>query len=142
MIYSQSEFDHFTLQIFNFILTIVNQRKLLNKKRFRRVSRVRAKVFGTPKRPRLAVSRSNKYVSAQLIDDSSGRTLAHASSREIKKSSISAKNISISQAAGEMLAERAKKLGLGNAVFDKRHYKYHGRIKAFAEGIKKGGVKI
>ncbi len=111
--------------------------KARNRARIRR--RIRAKVAGTAERPRLAVFRSNKYIYAQLIDDAAGETLAAASSRE---ADITAKGVEASTAVGETLAERAKAAGLEVAVFDRGGYRYHGRVKALAEGARKGGLRF
>jgi large subunit ribosomal protein L18 len=107
--------------------------------RLRRHRRVRGKVSGTPERPRLVVFRSNKGVSAQLVDDLSGKTLAGASWVGLKKSF---KGNKTEQAAevGKLLAEAAKKAGIEAAVFDRAGYLYHGRVKALAEGAREGGL--
>jgi len=111
--------------------------KARNRARIRR--RIRAKVSGTAERPRLAVFRSNKYIYAQLIDDAAGNTLAAASSRE---ASISATGVEAGKAVGETLAERAKAAGVEIAVFDRGGYRYHGRVKALAEGAREGGLRF
>ncbi len=116
------------------------KRTLLNDRRSRRVRRTRAKIVGDATRPRLAVFRSNITIYAQLIDDVKGRTLAAASSREVKaakktKSELAART-------GELLAEKAQKAGITQVVFDRRGYAYHGRVKALAEGARKGGLKF
>ncbi len=118
----------------------MNPRKSLNKKRVRRATRNRAKIFGTAVKPRLAVSRSNRFIYAQLIDDEKSRTIAQASSREFKTTDKSKGEGAL--AVGELVAKRALELGVKQAVLDRRAYKYHGRIKALAEGAKKGGLKI
>lgn len=108
------------------------------KRKWRR-KRNRAKISGTSAKPRLSVFRSNKYTYVQLIDDNEGVTLASASTREIKKSgtkSVQAKLL------GELLAEKAKKIGIKQAVFNKGAYLYHGRVKAVAEGARESGLKI
>ena len=108
--------------------------------RIRRHARVRLKVRGSAARPRLAVYRSLTHIYAQLIDDDAGRTLAAASSlgakdREQKKSERA-------KAVGAMLGERAKAAGLNEVVFDRGGYRYHGRVKALAEGVRAAGVKV
>lgn len=117
-------------------------------KKIRRHLRIRAKIKGTEKVPRLAVFRSNAHIYAQLIDDDSGKTLASASDTEIKskktggvKGAIGRK-ISIAKAVGVLAAEKAKKLGLEKVVFDRGGVKYHGRVKAVAEGAREGGLKF
>ena len=107
-------------------------------KRLRRRRRVRAKVIGTAERPRIAVFRSNRGVSAQLIDDAGGRTLAHVSWTESDLKSLA--KMDQARRAGETLAERAKAAGVETAVFDRGGYQYHGRVKALAEGAREGGL--
>jgi large subunit ribosomal protein L18 len=109
--------------------------------RLRRHRRVRAKVSGTAERPRLVVSRSNKGISAQLVDDLAGRTLAAASWIGLKKSF---KGTKTEQAAevGKLLAANAKKAGIETVVFDRGGYLYHGRVKALAEGAREGGLNF
>ena len=119
----------------------MKQRKLLNKKRGRRAARVRAKVFGTKEQPRLAVFRSNRQISAQLIDDTKGHTFANISSREFAGSKGSSKT-DAARKAGELIAKKARDLGFSRVVFDRRHYQYHGRVGAFVDGARKGGLKI
>jgi large subunit ribosomal protein L18 len=117
----------------------MNHRKLLNKVRGRRVHRNRARIFGTATRPRLAVSRSNRFVYAQLIDDEKSRTIAHASSRELKEKKTKK---DAAKMVGELLAKRALEHKIKEAVFDRRDYKYHGRVQALAEGARGGGLKF
>jgi large subunit ribosomal protein L18 len=109
--------------------------------RLRRHRRVRGKVAGTADRPRLVVSRSNKGISAQLVDDDAGRTLAAASWIGLKKSF---KGTKTEQAAevGKLLAANAKKAGIETVVFDRGGYLYHGRVKALAEGAREGGLNF
>lgn len=117
----------------------MNSKKHLNNRRLRRVARTRAKLLGTSKTPRLAVSRSNRFMYAQLIDDSSGRTLAHATSREIKEKKA---KTAMAEHVGELIGKRAIKKGIKTVVFDRREYKYHGRVKAMADGARKAGLKF
>lgn len=114
--------------------------KLKNLKRERRKNRNRAKIFGTVEKPRLSLFRSNKYTSAQLIDDVSGKTLASASTKEVDKS-VKTK-LEKSKVLGELIAEKAQKLGIKKAVFNKGPYLYHGRIKAVAEGARSKGLQL
>ena len=109
--------------------------------RLRRHRRVRGKVSGTAERPRLAVFRSNKGISAQLIDDLTGKTLAGASWVGLKKSF---KGNKTEQAAevGKLLAAAGKKAGVESVVFDRGGYLYHGRVKALADGAREGGLKF
>ncbi len=106
--------------------------------RARRKARVRSKIFGTAERPRLSVFRSNRFTYAQLIDDEKGRTLVSASTRAMKRSKRMAQALEL----GRTLGEKAAKHGVKNAVFDKGMYKYHGRVKAVAEGIREKGLKV
>ena len=109
--------------------------------RLRRHRRVRGKVVGTAARPRLAVFRSNLGIYAQLVDDSSARTLAAASWQELKKSFKGSKSDQARE-VGKLLADRAKKAGLEAVVFDRGGYLYHGRVKALAEGAREGGLQF
>ncbi len=107
----------------------------------RRKLRVRKKVFGTSTQPRLSVHRTNKSISAQLIDDAKGVTLAAAASQEIKEPKGKTKT-EVSFEVGKVLADKAVKSKIKNAVFDRNGYKYHGRVKALAEGAREGGLRI
>ena len=107
-------------------------------KRLKRRRRVRSKVVGTAERPRIAVFRSNRGVSAQLIDDAAGRTLAHVNWTENELKTLP--RMDQARKAGELLAERAKAAGVETAVFDRGGYQYHGRVKALAEGAREGGL--
>jgi large subunit ribosomal protein L18 len=108
--------------------------------RLRRRRRVRAKVHGTAARPRISVFRSNRGIFAQLIDDEAGRTLASVQwtepeLRDLERAEQAAR-------AGALLAERAKAAGVERAVFDRGGYRYHGRVKALAEGAREAGLAI
>jgi large subunit ribosomal protein L18 len=109
--------------------------------RKRRHRRVRGKVQGTAERPRLVVSRSNKGISAQLVDDVAGKTLVGATWTALPSSF---KGTKIEQAAevGKRLAAEAKKAGVESVVFDRAGYLYHGRVKALADGAREGGLKF
>jgi large subunit ribosomal protein L18 len=107
----------------------------------RRHRRVRKKVRGTAERPRLAVSRSNRHISAQVIDDRSGRTLAAASTTEADLRAKSG-TTGAAGAVGEKLAERAKAAGVTAVVFDRGGFIYHGRVAALADGARKGGLEF
>ncbi len=102
---------------------------------------VRGKISGTPERPRLSVYRSNKHIYAQLIDDLAGHTLAAASSLE-EGVDTSAKPVEVSKIVGQRLAERAREAGIERAVFDRNGYRYHGRVRALAEGAREGGLQF
>jgi large subunit ribosomal protein L18 len=106
--------------------------------RVRRHRRVRKKVSGTAERPRLAVFRSNRHIYAQLVDDTSARTLASASDAGIADGDKSARAKSV----GKTLAERAKAAGVQRVVFDRGGHLYHGRVKALADGAREGGLEI
>lgn len=103
--------------------------------------RIRKKVFGTSSLPRLSVFRSNKQIYAQLIDDTTGKTLAAASSYNNKSA---AKKNKTEQAAvvGKELAEKAMKAGVESVVFDRNGYLYHGRVKSLADSAREGGLKF
>jgi large subunit ribosomal protein L18 len=120
----------------------MKSRKKLNEKRTRRAKRTRAKILGTAVKPRLSVFRSNRYVYAQLIDDDKGHTLASVSAIQMKKSASKDAKTVQAERVGEELAKKALAFGVKQAVFDRSSYKYHGRIKAVAEGARKGGLKI
>ena len=107
--------------------------------RERRHRRVRGKVAGTAERPRLVVSRSNRGIDAQLIDDAAGRTLAAASWKHLAKSFKGTKTDQARE-VGKALAANAKKAGVETCVFDRAGYLYHGRVQALAEGAREGGL--
>ncbi len=109
-------------------------------RRLKRRRRVRAKISGTPERPRISVFRSNRGISAQLVDDVSGRTLAAVAWFEPELRSL-AKAQSATR-AGELLAERAKAAGVSEAVFDRGGYQYHGHVQAFAEAMREAGITV
>jgi len=108
--------------------------------RLRRRRRVRAKVQGTAERPRISVFRSNRGIAAQLVDDVEGRTLASVSWTEEALRDL--KPTEQAGEAGKLLAQRAQAAGMQRAVFDRGGYQYHGRVKAFAEGAREGGLAI
>lgn len=107
-------------------------------------ARIRTKVKGTTVRPRLAVARSLKYISVQLIDDEKGHTIAAASSREetVRGSKKSAANKTAAQAVGALIAERAQQKGVSAVVFDRGGYLYHGNVKALADAAREKGLKF
>ena len=108
--------------------------------RLKRRHRVRAKVTGTAERPRISVFRSNRGIQAQLVDDLAGHTLAAVSWTESDLRSL--KPMEQAGKAGELLAQRAKSAGVETAVFDRGGYQYHGKVKAFADGVREGGLKV
>jgi large subunit ribosomal protein L18 len=107
-------------------------------KRLKRRRRVRSKVRGTAERPRLSVFRSNKGFFVQLIDDTTGRTVAAVNWTEADFKSLG--SMEQAKAVGEALAKRAKEAGVESAVFDRGGYQYHGRVAALAEGAREGGL--
>ncbi len=108
--------------------------------RLRRVARVRARVRGVSERPRLAVARTLKHIYAQVIDDASGRTLVAASDKDVKSKGM--KPLEIATEVGKVLAERAKAKKVAAVVFDRRDKRYHGRVKALADGARAGGLEF
>jgi large subunit ribosomal protein L18 len=117
-------------------MTVLTKRQA----RLRRRRRVRARIVGSAERPRLSVYRSNRGIFAQLIDDGEGRTLAAVNwiEPELRKLSTGEQ----AKRAGELLAERAKAAGVERCVFDRGGYRFHGRVKALAEGAREGGLKF
>lgn len=109
--------------------------------RWRRHRRVRKKVAGTTHRPRLAVFRSNRYIYAQVIDDTRGATLASASSLE---PSLRSRRLTVDTASevGRLVAERARAAGVGTVVFDRGGFRYHGRVKALADAAREAGLEL
>lgn len=121
-------------------------KRLVNNKtraslRVRRHNRVRAVIKGTAARPRLSVYRSLRGMVVQLIDDAAGRTLCYAASREVD-TKPGVKKSEIATALGQLIAAKAKTKGIVKAVFDRGGYKYHGRVKAVAEGARAGGLQF
>jgi large subunit ribosomal protein L18 len=108
--------------------------------RLRRRRRVRAKISGSAARPRISVFRSNRGISAQLIDDIAGRTLAAVAWTEPELRALAPAERPAR--AGKLLAERAKAAGVQRAVFDRGGYRYHGQVKALAEGAREGGLTL
>jgi large subunit ribosomal protein L18 len=111
--------------------------------RLRRHRRVRKKIHGTAARPRLAVYRSNKHLSVQLIDDDAGTTLAAASTTEAElRSSGSGASVEAATRVGQLIAERAKAAGVDQVVFDRGGFAYHGRIAAVATAAREAGLEF
>lgn len=109
--------------------------------RRKRHSRIRLRIEGSPQRPRLSIFRSSKFIYAQVIDDSVGRTLASASSREATLAAGSGK-VDPARAVGRAVAERAKAAGVRAVVLDRGGYRYHGRVRSLAEGAREGGLDL
>ncbi|HEX6369211.1 MAG TPA: 50S ribosomal protein L18 [Longimicrobium sp.] len=116
--------------------------KTREQRRERRHRRVRAKVHGTAERPRLVVHRSINHVEGQVVDDVSGRTLVGLSTLDaaLREKRGEMNKTEASHAAGKALAEKAREMGVTKVVFDRGGYVYHGRVKAFAEGAREGGL--
>jgi large subunit ribosomal protein L18 len=119
--------------------------------RLRRKKRVRKKIFGYPERPRVSVFRSHKHIYAQIINDVEGHTLVALSSlspevrtkvEELKSKGEIKGKADVARLVGRMLAEKAKEKGITKVVFDRGGYKYHGRVKALAEGLREGGLEF
>jgi large subunit ribosomal protein L18 len=117
-------------------MTVLTKRQ----QRLRRRRRVRARIVGSAERPRLSVYRSNRGVFAQLVDDAAGKTLAAVNWTEPELRKLTASEQA--KRAGELIAERAKSAGVESCVFDRGGYKFHGRVKALAEGAREGGLKF
>jgi len=113
-------------------------------RRQRRKMRVRRRVFGTAERPRLTVFRSLQNIYAQMIDDQTGRTLVEASSvsKELRDGLKSGGNAAAAAEVGALLARRAAAKGIKEAAMDRNGYKFHGRLKALAEAVRKAGIKV
>ncbi len=113
-----------------------SERRSRIKRRIRKVS------FGTPERPRLSVFRSNKEIYAQIIDDTSGKTLASASSRDAALKDAKGTKSELAVEVGKALAKKAQAAGIEAVAFDRGGYLYHGRVKSLAEGAREGGLKF
>jgi large subunit ribosomal protein L18 len=111
--------------------------KSKNERRYRRHLRVRKKVSGTSERPRLVVRRSLKHIYAQLVDDTTSRTLMTVSSQDVE-----GKKTEKSIEVGKRIAARAKEAGIAKVVFDRAGYRYHGRVKALADAAREGGLEF
>ncbi|MDQ4051463.1 MAG: 50S ribosomal protein L18 [Actinomycetota bacterium] len=110
------------------------------KSRLRRQIRGRKRLSGTPERPRLVVTRSTKHITVQVVDDLEGKTLAYASTMETDLRSLEGDKTAKAKRVGELVAERAKGVGVETVVFDRAGNKYHGRIAALADGAREGGL--
>jgi large subunit ribosomal protein L18 len=121
-----------------------NQRQIVQKRRLRRQRHVRKKLAGTAERPRLAVFRSSKHIYAQVVNDDTGRTIASASTLdgEVKGHAAYGGNKAAASVVGRVVAERAKKAGIDKVCFDRRSYKYHGRVQALADAAREAGLQF
>lgn len=117
----------------------MNKQALKNEKRIRRHKRVRAKVKGSESRPRLAVFRANQHIYAQIIDDSSAKVIAAASSMDIKSK---AKKSDKAAEVGALIAKKALEKNIKEVVFDRGGYQYHGRVKALADAARQAGLQF
>jgi large subunit ribosomal protein L18 len=122
----------------------MDHQKAKQVRQLRRRRHVRRKIVGTPERPRLTVFRSSKHIYAQLIDDLTGTTLGAASSNhpEVRSDLSYGGNVKAATFVGKKLAEIAKGKGITKAAFDRGHYRYHGRVKALADGAREGGLQF
>src|SRR5437868_2141188 len=120
------------------------QKQIIEARRVRRQKRVRKRVAGTPSRPRLAIFRSSKHIYAQVIDDVAGRTLAAASSLDegVKSQQAYGGNKAAAALVGKSVAEKAKGAGIDKVCFDRRSYKYHGRVQALADAARAAGLQF
>ena len=112
------------------------------KSRLRRQVRGRKKIFGTPERPRLVVTRSSRHMVAQVIDDTVGKTVASASTMEADLRAFDGDKTAKAKRVGELVAARAKDAGVESVVFDRGGNKYHGRVAAIADGAREGGLSL
>ena len=110
--------------------------------RVKRHRRVRKRVSGTTERPRLAVFRSNRHIYAQVVDDTTGRTLAAASTAEPELRSGSTATVDAAKAVGQLVGERAKAAGISRVVFDRGGFRYHGRVAALCDGARAAGLEV
>ena len=122
----------------------MGQKEIIEARRTRRQQRVRKRLAGTPERPRLAVFRSSKHIYAQIIDDVAGKTLASACSLDegVNGGQANGGNKTAAALVGKAVAERAKGAGIDKVCFDRRSYKYHGRVQALAEAAREAGLKF
>ena len=110
--------------------------------RRRRHLSIRKKVSGTPEKPRLVVTRSNRNIVAQMVDDVHGVTVVSASTLQAAFKDFEGSKVEAAKKVGLLLAQKAKEAGISDAVFDRNGYKYHGRVAALADGAREGGLKI
>ena len=122
----------------------MNPQKMKAKGRVRRRRRVRRRVFGEPGKPRLTIFRSLGHIYAQIVDDVAARTLVAASSlsKELKGKVKSGGNVESAKVVGKLLGKKAKAAGIERVAFDRNGYKYHGRVKAFADAAREAGLKF
>ena len=121
---------------------MANLSSIRRESRLRRHRRVRKKIYGTAARPRLAVHRTNKHFSMQLIDDDLGHTIAAASSVEGELRSASGATVAAATKVGQLIAQRAKAAGISSVVYDRGGYAYHGRVAAAAQAARDAGLEF
>lgn len=114
--------------------------KIKQQQKANRQRRVKAKIFGTKEKPRLSVFRSLKHINAQIIDDTAGQTLVSVSDAEVKAKK--ANKTETAQEVGKLIGKKALAAGIKKVVFDRASYKYHGRVKALAEGAREAGLEF
>jgi large subunit ribosomal protein L18 len=122
----------------------LSQREIIEVRRVRRQRRVRKKLVGTSERPRLCIFRSSKHIYAQVVNDQNGTTLASASTLdpEVKGQAAYGGNKAAATLVGKAVAERAKQAGIDKICFDRRSYKYHGRVQALADAAREAGLQF
>ena len=122
----------------------MNQREIVQKRRLRRQRHVRKRLHGTVERPRLAIFRSSKHIYAQVVNDDTGTTLASASTLDpaVKADLSYGGNKAAASIVGKLVAERAKQAGIDKICFDRRSYKYHGRVQALADAAREAGLQF
>ena len=120
----------------------MDKRSIRVSRRARRVKGMRKRIRGTPDRPRMCVFRSLSHIYVQVIDDLAGRTVASASSLDVDGIDRKGGNVDAAKKIGMAVAERAKKAGVSAVVFDRNGFRYHGRVKAVADGAREGGLQF
>jgi large subunit ribosomal protein L18 len=115
---------------------------MIRETRQRRHMSIRRRIAGTPERPRLCVKRSNRYIYAMLIDDSRNRVLTGISSQLAAVQEKKLKRIEAAKEVGKLIATKSRELGIKQVVFDRAGYRYHGRVKAVADGAREGGLEF
>jgi len=120
----------------------MNKDKTKHLNRHKRHARVRAKIFGTAKKPRASVFKSNRHIFVQLIDDVKHKTIISSKIVVTTKTKIKGSKTEKALEIGKIVADKAKEAGISQVVFDRGGYKYHGRVKAIAEGLRAGGLKL
>ncbi|MEO0069582.1 MAG: 50S ribosomal protein L18 [candidate division WOR-3 bacterium] len=115
---------------------------MIRNRRLRRHLSIRRRISGVPEKPRLCVYRSNRHIYAQLVDDTTGRVLTGVSTLSEQLREKKMKPTEIALEVGKLIAEKAKGLGINKVVFDRAGYRYHGRVKAVAEGARQGGLQF